>query len=66
MTLTALTILLYVTTATILTTMRRDGNVMVAVDTAGRMLELAQLLVRLLLLLLLDAGSQSGFGANIS
>jgi len=46
--------------------MRRDGNVMVAVDTAGRMLELAQLLVRLLLLLLLDAGSQSGFGANIS
>ncbi|XP_052767669.1 cleavage and polyadenylation specificity factor subunit 2-like [Mya arenaria] len=29
---------------TILQTMRRDGNVMVAVDTAGRMLELAQLL----------------------
>lgn len=25
--------------------MRRDGNVMIAVDTAGRMLELAQLLV---------------------
>ena len=32
--------------ATILQTMRRDGNVMIAVDTAGRMLELAQLLVR--------------------
>lgn len=29
---------------TILQTMRRDGNVMIAVDTAGRMLELAQLL----------------------
>ncbi|XP_053394070.1 cleavage and polyadenylation specificity factor subunit 2-like [Mercenaria mercenaria] len=29
---------------TILLTMRRDGNVMIAVDTAGRMLELAQLL----------------------
>lgn len=26
--------------------MRNDGNVLVAVDTAGRMLELAQLLVR--------------------
>ena len=26
--------------------MRNDGNVMIAVDTAGRMLELAQLLVR--------------------
>lgn len=33
-------------TATILQTMRNDGNVLVAVDTAGRMLELAQLLVR--------------------
>lgn len=32
--------------ATILQTMRNDGNVLVAVDTAGRMLELAQLLVR--------------------
>lgn len=31
--------------ATILQTMRSDGNVLVAVDTAGRMLELAQLLV---------------------
>ena len=33
--------------ATILQTMRNDGNVLVAVDTAGRMLELAQLLVSL-------------------
>ena len=35
----------YVSVATILQTMRNDGNVMIAVDTAGRMLELAQLLV---------------------
>jgi len=35
----------YYFAATILHTMRSDGNVLVAVDTAGRMLELAQLLV---------------------
>ena len=38
--------LLHFVSATILQTMRNDGNVMIAVDTAGRMLELAQLLVR--------------------
>jgi hypothetical protein len=32
-------------TANILQTMRRGGNVLVSVDTAGRVLELAQLLV---------------------
>ena len=37
---------LVISPATILQTMRNDGNVLVAVDTAGRMLELAQLLVR--------------------
>ena len=37
---------LVISAATILQTMRNDGNVLVAVDTAGRMLELAQLLVR--------------------
>ena len=31
--------------ANILQTMRRDGNVLIAVDTAGRVLELAHLLV---------------------
>jgi cleavage and polyadenylation specificity factor subunit 2 len=33
--------------ATILETMRRDGNVLICVDTAGRVLELALLLVRI-------------------
>jgi Cft2 family RNA processing exonuclease len=33
------------TLATILDTMRRDGNVLICVDTAGRVLELALLLV---------------------
>ena len=37
--------ILIISSATILQTMRNDGNVLVAVDTAGRMLELAQLLV---------------------
>ena len=32
-------------TDNILTTLRRDGNVLIAVDTAGRVLELSQLLV---------------------
>ena len=32
----------------ILTTLRRDGNVLIAVDTAGRILELSQLLVSIL------------------
>ena len=32
----------------ILTTLRRDGNVLIAVDTAGRVLELSQLLVSIL------------------
>ena len=40
-----LTICVLIFLATILNTMRNDGNVMIAVDTAGRMLELAQLLV---------------------
>jgi len=31
--------------ATILQTVRNDGNVLIAIDTAGRVLELAQLLV---------------------
>ena len=35
--------------ATILETMRRDGNVLICVDTAGRVLELALLLVRFLI-----------------
>ena len=32
--------------ANILNTLRRNGNVLIAVDTAGRVLELSQLLVR--------------------
>ena len=42
---------LLISTATILQTMRNDGNVLVAVDTAGRMLELAQLMVCVYLLI---------------
>ncbi len=32
-------------TANVLNTLRRDGNILIAVDTAGRVLELSQLLV---------------------
>jgi len=38
--------MLPVVTANILQTMRNDGNVLVVSDTAGRVLELVQLLVR--------------------
>lgn len=40
----ALIILLYAHTANVMETLRGDGNVLIAVDTAGRVLELAQLL----------------------
>jgi len=41
--------LFFLFSATILETMRRDGNVLICVDTAGRVLELALLLVRILI-----------------
>ena len=38
-------VMLFCVTANILNTLRRGGNILIAVDTAGRVLELSQLLV---------------------